>query len=53
MTALIPPFRGVPVHVADDQVDRYLALGYKRAEERRVEKPKQASRRRKTSSDKN
>lgn len=51
MTALNPPFRGVPVHVADDQVDRYLALGYTRAEERKAEKPKQASRRRKATDD--
>lgn len=44
MTVLNPPFDGVPVYVEGDLVDRYLALGYTRAEEK---KPKRAPARKK------
>lgn len=46
MTVLNPPFDGVPVHVEGDLVDRYLALGYTRAEEKKPE-PKRAPARKK------
>lgn len=54
MPALIPPFEGKPVHVGDNLLDRYLALGYQRAEESKpvvVQEPVRPAPRRRRATD--